>query len=110
MIFLITGAAGFLGSALANTLTCDGHQMRGLDDLSTGAPFTYINHRSESVLINGQGLYFYDTVSSAAQMQGNDLISLPLLVFVVLWAWRGSLREHLPLTGTLGFFLYTQVK
>ena len=38
MNFLITGAAGFLGSALANTLAREGHQVRGLDDLSTGDP------------------------------------------------------------------------
>lgn len=38
MKFLITGAAGFLGSALANRLTREGHQVRGLDDLSTGDP------------------------------------------------------------------------
>jgi UDP-glucose 4-epimerase len=38
MNFLITGAAGFLGSALANFLTREGHQVRGLDDLSTGDP------------------------------------------------------------------------
>lgn len=38
MKFLITGAAGFLGSALANQLVRDGHQVRGLDDLSTGDP------------------------------------------------------------------------
>jgi UDP-glucose 4-epimerase len=36
MNFLITGAAGFLGSALANQLAREGHQVRGLDDLSTG--------------------------------------------------------------------------
>jgi len=36
MNFLITGAAGFLGAALANRLTREGHQVRGLDDLSTG--------------------------------------------------------------------------
>ncbi|MBT3315899.1 MAG: NAD-dependent epimerase/dehydratase family protein [Anaerolineae bacterium] len=36
MNFLITGAAGFLGSALANHLSRQGHQVRGLDDLSTG--------------------------------------------------------------------------
>ncbi len=36
MNFLITGAAGFLGSALANHLSRQGHQVRGIDDLSTG--------------------------------------------------------------------------
>jgi len=38
MNYLITGAAGFLGSALANHLAREGHQVRGLDDLSTGDP------------------------------------------------------------------------
>lgn len=38
MRFLITGAAGFLGSALANRLSREGHDVRGLDDLSTGEP------------------------------------------------------------------------
>ena len=38
MNFLITGAAGFLGSALADHLAREGHQVRGLDDLSTGDP------------------------------------------------------------------------
>jgi UDP-glucose 4-epimerase len=38
MNFLITGAAGFLGSAVANRLAREGHQVRGLDDLSAGDP------------------------------------------------------------------------
>lgn len=38
MRFLITGAAGFLGSALANRLVAEGHTVRALDDLSTGSP------------------------------------------------------------------------
>ena len=38
MNFLITGAAGFLGSHLANFLVREGHQVRGLDDLSVGNP------------------------------------------------------------------------
>ena len=38
MNFLITGAAGFLGSQLANQLAREGHMVRGLDDLSTGDP------------------------------------------------------------------------
>jgi len=38
MNFLVTGAAGFLGSALANHLARTGHSVRGLDDLSAGDP------------------------------------------------------------------------
>jgi len=38
MNYFITGAAGFLGSALANRLVAEGHHVRGLDDLSTGDP------------------------------------------------------------------------
>lgn len=36
MKVLITGAAGFLGSTLANQLLEEGHEIRALDDLSTG--------------------------------------------------------------------------
>src|SRR5436190_1018441 len=38
MKFLVTGAAGFLGAALANGLAQQGHSVRGLDDLSAGDP------------------------------------------------------------------------
>jgi len=38
MRFLVTGGAGFLGSALANRLAHDGHQVRVIDDLSAGDP------------------------------------------------------------------------
>jgi hypothetical protein len=83
----------------------------GFFDATPGEPYSYTNHRGETVLINGHGLYFYDTVSSAAQMQANDLITLvvglPLLLFASYRAFRGSLSGQLLLTGTLGFFLYT---
>jgi len=38
MRYLITGGAGFLGSALANRLADQGHDVRVLDDLSAGDP------------------------------------------------------------------------
>jgi UDP-glucose 4-epimerase len=38
MRFLITGAAGFLGAPLANSLVAENHSVVGLDDLSTGDP------------------------------------------------------------------------
>ncbi len=46
MNFLVTGAAGFLGSALANRLAREGQQVRGYDDLSAGEP----SRLSEEVL------------------------------------------------------------
>lgn len=38
MQFLVTGGAGFLGTALANHLVSQGHQVRAIDDLSAGEP------------------------------------------------------------------------
>ncbi len=38
MRILITGGAGFLGSALANTLAGEGHEVLVIDDLSAGDP------------------------------------------------------------------------
>lgn len=76
-----------------------------------GLPYSFTSHRGEEVMINGQGLYYYDTVSMAAQQQGNDLVTLivglPLLAISAYLAFRGSLRGRLLLAGTLGFFLYT---
>jgi hypothetical protein len=83
----------------------------GLFYQTPGEPYSFTNHRGETVMINSHGLYYYDTVSSAAQMQGNDLVTLvvglPLLITSTLLAIRGSLRGKLLMTGTLGFFLYT---
>lgn len=83
----------------------------GLFYQKDGQAYPFTSQRGEGVMINGQGLYFYDTVSSAAQAQGNDLVTLlvglPLLTISARLAFHGSLRGRLLLTGTLGFFLYT---
>ena len=78
-----------------------------------GTPYPLTNFRGEEVTINARGLYYWDTVSSAAQMQANDLVTLllglPLLAVSFWLARRGSLRGRLLLTGTLGFILYTYI-
>jgi len=78
-----------------------------------GTPFPLTSFRGEEVTINARGLYYWDTVSSAAQMQANDLImlavGLPLLAISFWLAQRGSLRGRLLMTGTLGFVLYTYI-
>lgn len=76
-----------------------------------GTPYPLTSYRGEPVMINARGLYVWDTVSSAAQMQANDLVTLliglPLLASASWLAFRGALRGHLVLVGTLGYFLYT---
>jgi len=78
-----------------------------------GIPYTLSNFRGEVVTINARGLYYWDTVSSAAQMQANDLVTLllgvPLLLIALRLALAGSLRGRLLLSGTLGFVLYTYI-
>lgn len=78
-----------------------------------GTPYPLTNFRGEQVTINARGLYYWDTVSSAAQMQANDLVTLvlglPLLAISFWLARSGSLRGRLVLAGTLGFILYTYI-
>ncbi|HLO33609.1 MAG TPA: hypothetical protein VK249_30955 [Anaerolineales bacterium] len=85
--------------------------LMGLFYETPGQPYPVTSFRGEQVMINGHGLYYYDTVSTVAQMQGNDIITLfvglPLLVISTWLAFQGSLRGRLLLTGTLAFFLYT---
>ena len=85
----------------------------GLFYQTVGQPYPFTSYRGEEVMIYNQGLYQYETISSAAQVKTNDLVTLvlglPLLAVSAWLAFRGSLRGQLLLTGTLGFFLYTYV-
>jgi hypothetical protein len=76
-----------------------------------GSTFSFTTLHGQTVQVYGQGLYHYDTVASASQEKGQDVVTLflgiPLLAVSLLLYRRGSLRGHLLLTGTLGYFLYT---
>lgn len=78
-----------------------------------GTAYAATNLRGEAVTINARGLYYWDTVSSAAQMQANDVVTLflalPLLGISFFMALRRSLKGKLLLSGTLGFILYTYI-
>jgi hypothetical protein len=77
----------------------------------TGQPYPFDTLRGETVMIRGDGLYRYDTVNSASQEIGTDvvtqLIGIPLLGAGIVLSRKGSLRGQLLLTGALGYFLYT---
>ena len=72
---------------------------------AAGTPYPLTTFRGEEVTINARGLYDWDTVSMAAQMQANDLVTLALglpLLAVSFWlALRGSLRGRLLLAGIM---------
>ena len=78
-----------------------------------GTSYPLTNFRGEQVIINARGLYYWDTLSSVAQSQANDMVTLvlglPLLAISFWLSLRGSLRGRLLLTGTLGFILYTYI-
>ena len=78
-----------------------------------GTPYWLTTFRAEQVTMNARGLYYWDTVSMATQMQANDLIALvlglPLLAASFWLTLRGSLRGRIILAGTLGFILYTYI-
>ncbi len=77
----------------------------------SGQSFEFRTLRGETVLIQGRGLYRFDTVSSAAQAIAQDVVTLavgiPLLIVALVIFRRGTLRGKLLLSGTLAYFLYT---
>jgi hypothetical protein len=77
----------------------------------SGQAYPFETLRGEKVMVQGHGLYRYDTVNSSAQELGQDVVTLiigiPLLLAGSLWSRKGSLRGQLLLTGALGYFLYT---
>ena len=83
----------------------------GLFWQGTGKSPSFRTLRSETVMLQGHGLYQYDTVNSASQELGQDavtlLIGIPLLIVGVVFSRKATLRGQLLLTGALGYFLYT---
>ncbi len=77
----------------------------------SGEPYLFHTLRGEDVLIQGHGLYRFDTVNSASQEIGTDIVTLligiPLLFAGILLSRKETLRGQLLLTGALGYFLYT---
>lgn len=83
----------------------------GLFSSEGGHPYDFLSIGGESIKIFGSGLYKNDSISTVAQGQASDLVTLilaiPLLTISLIQSYRGSIKARLILTGTLGYFLYT---
>src|SRR5215469_11648824 len=69
--FLITGIAGFIGSTLSHTLVEQGHQVRGIDNLSTG---TLDNLADIAHDISFEKMDLQDVAGVKAACEGADYI------------------------------------
>lgn len=96
---LVTGGAGFLGSHLADALDCLGHDVRVLDDFSTGreANLTSLTRRAEVVLGD-----VADPVVVSAAARNVDYVFHLATPGVVSCERQDALRAHLTcVMGTL---------
>jgi len=81
--------------------------------LSSGGSgsYHYQSIRGETVKIYGKGLYRHMSAEVAPQGIAQDYVTLclgiPLLIFAIIWARKGSLKGRLLLTGIVGYFLVT---
>lgn len=69
--YLITGIAGFIGSHLARALLTQGHNVRGIDNLSTGLAANLAGVEGD---IDFRGIDLCNPSATAAACQGIDVI------------------------------------
>lgn len=65
----------------------------------------------DTITLYGKGLYHHESVTMAAQVKAQDIITLflaiPALLYSLYQTNKGSLKGEFLLTGILGYFLYT---
>jgi nucleoside-diphosphate-sugar epimerase len=69
--YLITGIAGFIGSTLAHALVEQGHEVRGIDNLSTGSLENLADIRDE---ISFEEMDLQDVTGMKAACEGVDFV------------------------------------
>ena len=93
------------------TLLSSVASLSGLFYSDVSGDMLHVSVFNEQVQLKGTGLYKKDSVSVAAQGIASDFVTLvlavPMLVISAYFAFNGSFKGKLALTGTLGYFLYT---
>lgn len=93
------------------TLLSSVASLSGLFYSEVSGDMLHVSVFDEQVQLKGTGLYKNDSVSVAAQGIASDFVTIvlavPMLVISAYFAFKGSFKGKLALTGTLGYFLYT---
>jgi UDP-glucose 4-epimerase len=98
MIYLVTGGAGFVGSHIVDRLSADGHQIRILDDFSTGKRDNTASPPCAEIITGDVG--DFDTVRAA--MDGvNAVFHLAAIASVAASVANPLASEHTNYRGTL---------
>lgn len=101
--YLITGIAGFIGSTLAHTLVEQGHQVRGIDNLSTGNLDNLADIRSE---ISFEKMDLQDAQGMKAACEGADYVLHQAALASVPRSVKDPLTSHESnINGTLNLLL-----
>jgi hypothetical protein len=100
-VILVVILAGLLAGVQAGA---------GLFIHSDGQPFDFTTLHGDTVQINGQGLYHFDTAFKTPIARGTDAVTLfgalPLLIIAILFYRRGTLSTQILLAGVLSYFIY----
>jgi UDP-glucose 4-epimerase len=101
--YLITGIAGFIGSTLAHTLVEQGHQVRGIDNLSTGSLDNLAAIRDK---IDFQQMDLQDAAGMKSACEGIDFILHQAALASVPRSVKDPLTSHQSnINGTLNLLI-----
>lgn len=101
--YLVTGGAGFIGSHIVERLVRDGHQVRVLDDFSSGKESNLEAFRTEVDLVKGD---IRDAAIVTDAMKGVDIVFHEAALGSVPRSVADPLTTHeVNMTGTLNVLL-----
>lgn len=101
--YLITGIAGFIGSSIARALVAEGHEVRGIDNLSTG---NLLNLEQIAGAIDFREADLQDAAAMGSACEGIDFISHQAALASVPRSVKDPLSSHESnVNGTLTLLL-----